>query len=553
MLDTGRLVQRVRRRVRLRTRLRQARQAWHRRFRAPAWTDLQPRVTRTGDHADIVVATASALRHRVDGASRSVRVVVEDWCPPWPGWSGRLQPLPGLRDERVVLPRGRRGRATVAVTLAEPLPLSRIAAAVHPVFEPLRPPPVDGTARATPAAVTVDATAANPRGRQAYGPRLPVGELRFDGGAWRVVRVPDGKELVAGRAGAPLVDPQREALARLGAVVWTPAGDRGVGPVAGGRDTVPAGGRDTVTDPHAIAGVLAQLAMTGVVLSCPAPPPDAPPGRPDPRDLLAPELASIVTRPLPGGDPMDWEIRSVHQRRAAIRHHAAGLVPPPVTALLVTRRPRLAPLAVRAMAAQTYLDLEIVVGLHGDEEPPGLREAAGDRPLQVVHIPADRNLGEALTAATAAAGGHLLTKVDDDDRYGPEHVWDLVLADHYSGATVVGKGAEFVHLVADDLTVRRTMAAEAYTDVVAGGTLSLRAADLAAVGGWPPVPRHVDRALLDRVLADGGLIYRTHPLGFVYTRHGEGHTWDTDPDYFRHGVQRRWSGLPPYPEFGSHG
>ena len=38
------------------------------------------------------------------------------------------------------------------------------------------------------------------------------------------------------------------------------------------------------------------------------------------------------------------------------------------------------------------------------------------------------------------------TKVDDDDRYGPEHIWDLVLARQFSGATVVGKGAEFVYL-----------------------------------------------------------------------------------------------------------
>src|SRR5690606_38583157 len=218
----------------------QARQAWRRRLRPPVWTDLQPRVTRTGEHTEIVVGTAGALRHGVDGTSRSVRVVVKDWCPPWPGWSGRLQPLPGLRDARVVLPSGRRGQATVAVTLAEPLPLARIAAAVHPVFEPLRPPPVDGTARATPAAVTVDATAANPRGRQAYGSRLEVGELRFDGGGWQVVRVPDGKVLVAGRVGAPLVDPQREALARIGAVVWTPDG---------GGETMPAA-RETLLRAH---------------------------------------------------------------------------------------------------------------------------------------------------------------------------------------------------------------------------------------------------------------------------------------------------------------
>jgi hypothetical protein len=29
--------------------------------------------------------------------------------------------------------------------------------------------------------------------------------------------------------------------------------------------------------------------------------------------------------------------------------------------------------------------------------------------------------------------------MDDDDFYGPEHVWDLVVARLYSGAEIVGK------------------------------------------------------------------------------------------------------------------
>jgi hypothetical protein len=168
----------------------------------------------------------------------------------------------------------------------------------------------------------------------------------------------------------------------------------------------------------------------------------------------------------------------------------------------------------------------------------------------VVSVPAERNLGQALAELTRAAGGQIVTKVDDDDRYGPEHVWDVVLARHYSGATVAGKGADFVHVEPRDLTVRRGMAAELYTDTVAGGTLTLARADLAAIGGWPPVPRWVDRALLDRVLAAGGPVYRTHPLGFVYTRHGDGHTWQADHDHFLVDPQRTWRGFPPGEEIG---
>ena len=141
--------------------------------------------------------------------------------------------------------------------------------------------------------------------------------------------------------------------------------------------------------------------------------------------------------------------------------------------------------------------------------------------------------------------------MDDDDLYGPEHIWDLVLARHYSGAEVVGKGAEFVYLEPRDQTVRRRMGNEFYTDVVAGGTMLLAKGDLEAVGGWRPVTRSVDRALLDRVLADGGLVYRTHGFGFIYTRHGDGHTWDPGLDYFARDPVRTWNGLPPYEEFGA--
>ena len=74
--------------------------------------------------------------------------------------------------------------------------------------------------------------------------------------------------------------------------------------------------------------------------------------------------------------------------------------------------------------------------------------------------------------------------------------------------------------------------------------------DLAHVGGWPPVPRSVDRALVDRVHGAGAALYRTHPLGYVYHRRLGGHTWDPGTDYFLRGSIQRWTGLIGLPEFG---
>jgi hypothetical protein len=386
--------------------------------------------------------------------------------------------------------------------------------------------------------VVAELTAAGPPDRQGYGPPLATGELQLATDAtgtprWVVLRDRGRVPVVRGQVGRALDERQSAVLSRLAAIRCPPT-----------RQAPPA----------AWAQLLVQLALTGVPLHIPArgQRDPAPSGRDDPilRQALAPELAALLTEPLPppGSDPMRWEIRSIRQRRAAMRHHLAGLDPPSVTAVLVSRRPQLLAGAVAALAAQTYPQLEIVVGMHGAAAPGNL--PSGERPLRIVPVPPQQTLGEALAAATAAVSGAVITKVDDDDRYGPEHVWDLVLARHRTGATLVGKGAEFVYLEPKDLTVRRRMAAEVFTNTVAGGTLTLARAELTALGGWPPVPRSVDRLLLDQLLAAGGTAYRTHPLGFIYTRHGDGHTWNPGLEYFLRDPVRTWRGLPPYAEFG---
>jgi hypothetical protein len=131
-------------------------------------------------------------------------------------------------------------------------------------------------------------------------------------------------------------------------------------------------------------------------------------------------------------------------------------------------------------------------------------------------------LGEVLTVASSLASGELITKIDDDDFYGPEHVWDLVTARMFSGAQLVGKALDNIYLAGEDVTVfRPTYAAEKYAKFVAGGTMLISQADLREVGGWRPVPKSVDLALIERVTEYGGLIYRTHGQGYIYVRHAQ--------------------------------
>ena len=296
------------------------------------------------------------------------------------------------------------------------------------------------------------------------------------------------------------------------------------------------------TAPSARAGELVRLAALGVVVHLA-----------DGDRRLAPylgaELFELMTRDVQDLDVDAREALSVRMRRAALREHSLGsrvrqvaeraLADPPrlplVSILLVTRRPELLARALAAVRRQTYPRLELVLGLHGEGFGEVAARAAGPAAaVTVLRLDAALPLGSALNAATQAARGTLLTKMDDDDLYGPEHVWDLVLAQEYSRAELVGKGNEFAYLAASDRTIRRfSDGGEGYgSTVLAGGTLLITRHLLDRVGGWTRSRRAVDQALALAVARAGSRVYRTHPYGFLLVRHGHQHTWDVPEVHF---------------------
>ncbi len=272
------------------------------------------------------------------------------------------------------------------------------------------------------------------------------------------------------------------------------------------------------------------------------------------RAALPADLAAHVPTVRPDtvvGD-LAWDVAAVAQRRAALRPLLPPL--PPVSLVLVTRRPELVPGAVRQMATLDYPELEIVVGLHGVPAPDGLEAAAGGRALVVREFEATEVFGTVLDKAFALASGTVVGKFDDDDYVGTEHLWDLVAAHLYSGATLVGKTTTVIYLEALDATVRRVYGArETFTHRVAGATMLLSAEDLRAVGGWPAVPRGVDTALLRSVRDAGGTAYQPHDIGYLYVRNHDaaGHTWATDLSHFLRNTREQWIGLLEHEAFGT--
>ena len=177
-------------------------------------------------------------------------------------------------------------------------------------------------------------------------------------------------------------------------------------------------------------------------------------------------------------------------------------------------------------------------------------------PVRVLRVGEARPLGSVLNAAVAEASGSLLAKMDDDDVYGAEHLWDLVLAREYSRAALVGKFSATVYLARRNLTVRRRrVQSETWSRSITGGAMFIARADLERAGGWRRAPRHVDQALVEDVVRAGGGIYRTHDAGYVLVRHGDRHTWEAGDAEFlaqAEAVRPGWhpalaglEGLPP--------
>ena len=287
------------------------------------------------------------------------------------------------------------------------------------------------------------------------------------------------------------------------------------------------------------AGTLARLAARGVPVHL------ADRDRALPA-LLGAELHGLMTEAIRGAGGDAREARSISARRAALRTHslrararqvcAAALADPPelarISVLLATRRPGRLAAALANVARQRYPRLELVLALHGPGFAADAVQRAGagfPHPVKLLRLDASRPLGSVLNAAAGAAGGALLAKMDDDDLYGPEHLWDLALAREYSGAALVGKFPATVYLARGDRTVRRRrVRSETWSSSISGGTMLIGRTDLERAGGWRRVPRHVDEALVEDVLRAGGGVYRTHDAGYLLVRHGDRHTWEAD-------------------------
>lgn len=202
-----------------------------------------------------------------------------------------------------------------------------------------------------------------------------------------------------------------------------------------------------------------------------------------------------------------------------------------ISAVVATMRPHELDRVAANLARQRHEDRELVLVTHGFEVPAGTlerwRDEHGLDAVTVVPADAAITLGACMNLGVEAASGRYITKMDDDNYYGPGYLQDLVRAFDYTDAAVVGKWAHYVHLGSTGATVLRFAHGEhRYMRQVQGGTI-MTARETALRVPFRDVPRAVDTTFLEAVRADGGRVYSADRFEFVSRRAAstDGHTW----------------------------
>jgi ribosomal protein S10 len=243
-------------------------------------------------------------------------------------------------------------------------------------------------------------------------------------------------------------------------------------------------------------------------------------------------------------DPLHRERLSVTVRRHIHTHHTRRHrfeqllhhldIPtnptPKISILLATKRPENLEHALNNVTAQTWPNKELLLILHGADQfdTNHIQQLTNTLPYptQIIPCPDTWTLGDCLNAGLDQANGTYITKMDDDDHYGPHHLTDLHTAHTYSNAPITGKWAAHAYVGQFDFTASRmTAGAERFVDHVAGPTL-FATRNVALAVRFLRVRRRVDTTFLSRARDLGLQIFRTHPFGLVMHREQSGHTWD---------------------------
>lgn len=243
------------------------------------------------------------------------------------------------------------------------------------------------------------------------------------------------------------------------------------------------------------------------------------------------------------------------ERRSKVKQY------PKVSVVIATLRPADLENILRQLNAQTLKTFEVILGLHDidlNAKHKALIKKLNARKIKVqsVKFPKSSTLGQILTELCKITTGDYISKIDDDDYYGPEHLRDLLDAALATNAEVVGRAMNYVYLEPLSITVRRfapngTQAVELWSDWVCGGTILVKRKIAESVGWFGSGTTAVDRYLLSRVTEKGGKIWRTFGAGYIYRRSFTFHTYITNYSKYLNNANEQRVGIWVDPIFGT--
>lgn len=236
---------------------------------------------------------------------------------------------------------------------------------------------------------------------------------------------------------------------------------------------------------------------------------------------------------------------------------------PLVSVVIATVRPHDLENILNQILKQTLRQFEVLLGLHDIElnaKHKALIKKLDARKVRVSHrkFTKSATLGEILTTLCENSSGEYISKMDDDDYYGPEHLRDLIDTALDTNAEVVGRAMNYVYLEPLSISVRRfspvgIQAVELWTDWVCGGTILVKREAAKAAGWFGKGTTAVDRYLLSHVTENGGKIYRTFGAGYIYRRTFTFHTYVTNYSKYLNNANEQRIGIWPDPIFGTAG
>ena len=204
---------------------------------------------------------------------------------------------------------------------------------------------------------------------------------------------------------------------------------------------------------------------------------------------------------------------------------------PKVSAVVSTIRPHQIDHIISTVGSQLNVDTELVLVTHGFAVDRKAFEAkaveANLSDYKILELSTELSLGDCLNVAVAEATGDFITKMDDDDLYGANYLFDQVAALRYSGASIVGKQAHFMYLADSDATLLRFAHREhRFTNLVMGPTM-LGHASVFKNTPFASRSRGEDTQFLRDVIDAGGTVYSSDRFNFMQMRSGDGkaHTW----------------------------